>query len=129
MVIEILLYAAAASSSFEQKVNDYIVEARQTTGQCMSDDTYISSLRVARDLATLQELASNPRVGAGSRYTYRKWLERDQPRFLSETVDLADRQLNEKCLDEADKLYRNVIWHFDQPRAQVGIDDVRAARE
>lgn len=56
-------------------------------------------------------------------------------RYRDAAFGIADHALAIGCFDVADRFYRHVIVHLDGPgaaglrqRAQVGIDDVRAAR-
>lgn len=55
--------------------------------------------------------------------------------FISQNLAFADAALEMRCLDLADETYRGVIatytgtlWSSARQRAQIGVDDVRAAR-
>lgn len=86
-------------------------------------------------LAQVTDMAVSSRSGAGERYIGQKTMVAISPMVTEARFTLADALLRARCLDEADKIYRDTISTFTgssydalRQRAQIGVDDVRAMR-
>lgn len=151
LLVGLLMFSAAteayaqggSASSPVQRAQDHASSALTYLStwdgrDCLSEPINNARYALARLSGLLSATgasATNPGLSSVERTIYLRRYGQMADMQISTQLEIADAYLQHNCIDDADKLYRDIVSDFPgsryeaaRQRAQIGIDDVRERR-